>query len=304
MLKGSIFDNQLYTDDVCATINHAFLNHKSGVISDYGEGFNVTISNQNLIIHSGMAIIQGRALYENATTTIEAPSQVSYCRIVIELDMSQTNDADNCNQISYKILTADTTYPTLTQNDLFTNQTGIYQFSLGRFQTTSNNINNYKDERTYIDFDGIYSEVENHIKSIDDNSALVLKTDLFNMIYPVGSIYISYTNSNPSTLFGGTWEQLKDRFLLSAGDTYKANATGGEATHKLTVNEMPNHAHGLKASNNTSVQNYYTSGNGFSWPFIYDPDGTSTNLMLSTGGNVAHNNMPPYIVVYVWRRTA
>ena len=62
---------------------------------------------------------------------------------------------------------------------------------------------------------------------------------LLDMAHPIGSIYRSVNATNPATLFGGTWEQIKDCFLLSAGDTYAAGSTGGEATHKLTVAEMP-----------------------------------------------------------------
>ena len=49
---------------------------------------------------------------------------------------------------------------------------------------------------------------------------------LIDAIYPVGSIYMSVNNVNPSVLFGGTWEQIKDTFLLSAGDTYNAGSKG------------------------------------------------------------------------------
>ena len=62
-------------------------------------------------------------------------------------------------------------------------------------------------------------------------------------VYPVGSIYMSVNSTNPKTLFGGTWVQIKDRFLLAAGTTYKAGATGGEAAHTLTASEMPSHNH-------------------------------------------------------------
>jgi hypothetical protein len=68
-------------------------------------------------------------------------------------------------------------------------------------------------------------------------------TSLWEKIYPVGSIYISANSTSPANLFGGTWEQIKDRFLLAAGGTYAAGSTGGEATHTLTVDEMPNHVH-------------------------------------------------------------
>ena len=61
--------------------------------------------------------------------------------------------------------------------------------------------------------------------------------------YPVGSIYLSVNNTNPSELFGGTWERIKDKFLLASGDTYSNGSTGGSATHTLTTNEMPSHKH-------------------------------------------------------------
>ena len=68
---------------------------------------------------------------------------------------------------------------------------------------------------------------------------------LSDIIYPVGSIYISVNSTNPSVYFGGSWEQIKDRFLLACGDTYNNGIFGGEAKHKLTVNEMPSHSHDM-----------------------------------------------------------
>ena len=56
--------------------------------------------------------------------------------------------------------------------------------------------------------------------------------------FPVGSIYLSVNNTNPGSVFGGTWVQIKDRFLLGAGSTYTAGKTGGSATHTLTINEI------------------------------------------------------------------
>lgn len=118
-----------------------------------------------------------------------------------------------------------------------------------------------------------------------------------NMIYPIGSIYMSVNNTNPSTLFGGTWEQIKDRFLLACGTSYTAGATGGEATHKLTINEMPSHSHGLK------YDNIGASGTARS-VIAKAGDKTSIGCITNTGGGTAHNNMPPYLAVYVWKRTA
>lgn len=115
--------------------------------------------------------------------------------------------------------------------------------------------------------------------------------------YPVGAIYASADSTSPASLFGGTWEQLKDRFLLGAGDTYAAGSTGGEATHKLTVAEMPKHTHefGLQAYG-AEVGSVTVTGNA--------SQATLNKVTNEAGGNSAHNNMPPYIAVYMWKRVA
>ena len=131
-------------------------------------------------------------------------------------------------------------------------------------------------------------------KSLEINGKTV-----FDMVYPVGSVYVSVNSTSPATLFGGTWVQIKDKFLLSAGDTYKAGATGGEATHVLTVDEMPRHNH--------SIDNMNASGSTTPYMTVQaqEKKGYGGNVQtFFTGGGQAHNNMPPYIVVYIWQRTA
>lgn len=137
-------------------------------------------------------------------------------------------------------------------------------------------------------------------------------------VYPVGSIYMSVNSTNPGTLFGGTWEQLEDRFLLAAGATYSAGSTGGSATmahthstgnHTLTVAEMPSHSH--------KYTDYYNVSKGSGYKCVaFDLNEDPTGLSVqATGGNGAHNhgntgvasnddNMPPYLAVYMWKRTA
>lgn len=120
--------------------------------------------------------------------------------------------------------------------------------------------------------------------------------------YPVGSIYMSVNSTSPKTLFGGgTWVQIQGRFLLAASTAYKAGTTGGEATHMLTEQEMPNHRHVIYAPNDGGEEN---AAIGF-------PEAGSKNTYYAeaskteaTGGGQAHNNMPPYLAVYVWKRTA
>lgn len=150
--------------------------------------------------------------------------------------------------------------------------------------------------------------------------------EIIKKVYPVGSIYMSTVSTNPATLFGfGTWEAMPaGRVLLaqgksSWGTTYNAGSTGGEATHKLTVGEMPAHSH--KATTNTignhthPIPLYTVSGGGPAGGPKYDPNnvinnGTSgssgnhshTVTINNSGNNQPHNNLQPYIVVYMWQR--
>lgn len=117
--------------------------------------------------------------------------------------------------------------------------------------------------------------------------------------YPVGAIYLSVTDVNPAALFGGTWERIVGRFLLGADSTYAAGSTGGEAAHTLTVDEMPRHNH--------EIDNLNASGN--STPFMtvqaQEKKGYGGNVQtMFAGGGKAHNNLPPYLAVYIWKRTA
>lgn len=119
---------------------------------------------------------------------------------------------------------------------------------------------------------------------------------------PVGYVYISTSSTSPQTLFGGTWKKLEGAFLLAANSTYPAGSTGGEAVHTLTTNELPAHNH-----TQTVVGARSGSGDTYvSWNStnVYGSTASSYNKTLNTGGGAAHNNMPPYIAVHMWERTA
>lgn len=118
--------------------------------------------------------------------------------------------------------------------------------------------------------------------------------------YPVGAIYLSVTNVNPASLFGGTWEAIGGRFLIGADSTYAAGSTGGEAAHKLTTSEMPRHNHTLDNYN-------VAAGNTTAYMTVQAQAkvGYNGNVQtLYTGGDGSHNNMPPFLAVYMWKRTA
>lgn len=144
-----------------------------------------------------------------------------------------------------------------------------------------------------------------YIKHIDTQQIKVNGEDIFNInkIYPVGSIYMSVKSTNPATLFGGTWEQLKDRFLLGTGNSYTNGSIGGESMVTLNINQIPPHTHGQQVTANPGTgsingrRDYVSDANGLSGY----PQGIDT---YSTGGGQAHNNMPPYLVVYMWKRVS
>lgn len=126
-------------------------------------------------------------------------------------------------------------------------------------------------------------------------------TVLLDLLHPVGSIFQSTDSTSPAELFGGTWEQVKDVFLLAAGDSHAAGSTGGEETHTLTKAELPDHNHTLKYTGQSvtegvnAIRLYQAASNQYN---AYS-GGQSSNC-----GGQAHNNMPPYLAVYTWRRTA
>lgn len=127
---------------------------------------------------------------------------------------------------------------------------------------------------------------------------------LIDLIYPVGSIYMSTNNSSPQSFFGGTWERIQDRFLLAAGGTYAAGGTGGSATHTLTVDEMPRHYHVLKVATSTSTASDAALRASGVKAYSSQQTETPTDNIKEAGNTAAHNNMPPYLAVYVWKRTA
>lgn len=163
-------------------------------------------------------------------------------------------------------------------------------------------------------------------------------------LYPVGSIYMSVNNTDPGTLFGGTWERIQDKFLLAAGPSYTANSTGGASSVKLTLSNIPGHTHSIPSLRGTAASAgnhshksevgsmfYGTKGNstaeigGLAEGSAFDDSSASggvrravtqtsgahthsvsTNASAtgSSGSGDAFSIMPPYVAIYIWKRTA
>ncbi len=125
--------------------------------------------------------------------------------------------------------------------------------------------------------------------------------NLLDIVYPIDSVYITFSATSPADTIGGTWELLENKFLYSSTDS--TGTIGGEETHVLTVDEMPRHHHEYKdgawgwsvsVGFNSGVYHMPNSNNGNASP--------ASNSVR--GGSKAHNNMPPYITVHIYHRTA
>ena len=160
----------------------------------------------------------------------------------------------------------------------------------------SNDLSNFKTE-TDTRFNTTKEELTSLINTTIDNT--------INSIYPIGSVYISLTETNPGTYLKGTWEQFgQGRTLIGVGagndgtntQEFVVNTTGGEYKHKLVIDEIPSHTHKyyssivqeVTPSNNTSTYGNYNKD------YKIDSD--------SVGGDGYHNNVQPYITVYFWKR--
>ena len=194
-----------------------------------------------------------------------------------------------------------------------------------------NKFNNYTPSARLatVATSGNYNDLSNKpniptkISDLTNDAGYTSNTDLLNLIYPVGSIYMSVNNTSPAILFGGSWEQLKDRFLLGAGGVYTAGNTGGEATHDhfYSVGYRPYYG-SLVGDDADAIMlyNYRTAswtkgikdtgdmgipGSNIINKGITDSHYTKSADKYSVGSYTNKvSNIPPYYAVYMWKRTA
>ena len=156
-------------------------------------------------------------------------------------------------------------------------------------------------------------DLTSYITTTALNNAIIARSKLE---HPVGSIYMSTVNTNPSSIFGfGTWSLIKDRFLIGAGNSYSAKGTGGASTVTLTTTQVPKVEGRISMHNGYTATNVHQVDGCFSAgitneKYILEGSGTTGatsvgQIRFSNGGTgAAHDNMPPYLAVYMWQRTA
>ena len=172
--------------------------------------------------------------------------------------------------------------------------------------------NEYTNEELYLmmqEMRNNYNNLSNEVNNLKNQSGNTTNISLLS-VYPVGSIYISENNTNPGTLFGGTWVAYGAGRTLVGVDTSQTEfasvgKTGGSKTHILTVDEMPSHNHNLYLYDDWTANITLTSAVNTVQYGEYTTENVRKGIAsFSAGNSQPHNNLQPYITVYMWKRTA
>ena len=161
------------------------------------------------------------------------------------------------------------------------------------------------DDKNSYEYKNEIEKLNNEIKYIksEEYKNDMLKT-FFDKIYPIGSYYWSEKNTSPEILFGGKWEQISGKFLFSVDANHAIGTSGGEEKHQLTIDEIPSHNHSYDRFHYDTYYYPPTSGSNYNFPcFNLGNSNFYANCTTSSvGSNRSHNNMPPYITAYCWKR--
>lgn len=168
MLKGHTFAEQVFGNQIFALFIDTFTGGRNGISNKYKNKMAVTYSGSTLTIQSGALCIQGRFLEENTSTSISAGTDNTFCKLVVEVNLDKTNTSESFLQAEYKVIKNSNDYPSLTQNDIVKNVSGVYQYELARFKTNSNGITEFQDMRTFLDFETIYDDIDEQAQALID----------------------------------------------------------------------------------------------------------------------------------------
>ncbi len=189
------------------------------------------------------------------------------------------------------------------------NNSVIKECNVSQNTTTYLSNNDKKYIAKYIDNESC--DLTDAVTSLTNASD---SNNMFLRMYPVGSIYTSINSTNPGTIFGGTWIEFGSGRTLVGVDVAQSEfdtveETGGEKTHTLTVSEIPSHSHtGIHWNTPTGKEwsdvDTGSSKDGYGLTIGASKISTMSWVTGNAGGGAAHNNLQPYITVYMWKRTA
>lgn len=266
MLKGHVFSKQIFGHPIFALFINTFLNGENGVSNNYKNGMKPTYSGSTVNIDSGAVCVQGRFLEEDTSTSVQAGTNSAYCKLVVEIDLDKQNTESEFNQASYKIITSSSSYPTLTQTNIVKNNSGIYQYELARFKTSENGITDFKDMRTYLDFDSIFDEIRANYNAVLEE----LQQSLADV--KDGSDYLLKS-------LGGTVE----------GEIKANGGLSGELIPKMLLNENLNNCKATGfyyAYGGNTVSNKPTGINNFSLLVTKTGSDAYSQIIIDDKGNI------------------
>lgn len=185
MIKGFRFTNQLANAEVDARIHQEFLNKNDGIFY----GMELSHTNTSITVSEGLCEIAGRPIAVIDSETVISGTENLYCLLILEIDLSKDSTKDVFNQVSFKLLTSSTSYPSVTQQDInmYNGSNNLYQLEFARFKSGTSGITEFKDTRKFLNFSGIYAQIKadcndiiNQIKqeleNVEDGSSYLLKS--------------------------------------------------------------------------------------------------------------------------------
>lgn len=299
MLNGDVFTEQYFPAGTFALFMNTFLNGKCGIIEGYKDSMKLSYSSNSISISSGAICIKGRFLREDSNTTLLIKSNSTlFCKLVIEIDLDKNNTKTEFHQGYYKIVTSESAYPNLTQNDIVNTEKGIYQHELARFKVNLNGITDFEDTREFVDFDSIYKDIKKHIDEIDDGSIFLLKDDLKTIETNLNNQFNDKSNEIDKKING----------IVSYSDLIIEHHTvhwnGGQVYNSTRV---------ANSTNTIQKSGYFPIGvcnvvstNMLQPYFLADQSNKKAGSMSVTfrysndGASIAAENMPDAVVVAAW----
>lgn len=217
----------------------------------------------------------------------------------VTLKVVDVSNGDSADDNAYIFIDETENYPDIIATD--SNKLGG---QIPSYYATAESVNSLKSDKL------------DKTATAADSSKLGGKTiaEIMLTLYPVGAVYISANSTSPASLFGGTWESIGGRFLLGADSTYTAGSTGGEATHTLAESELPvlsgsvlMHGAGAGGTVVSSARGVFSAGgteSGYQRAEIKTGASSLSSINFNAGEGGPHNNMPPYLAVYMWKRVS
>ena len=282
-------DGKIYTVDSSGNKTAVNLTGNENTTNWQGQFFTKADGTENMLINNGtycaykIGNMSGVAVYNSGTDS------VSECAKKIGTDT-------NCSDVVTLMDNSNTVISLQNQINDLSNSVKTLQQQVTNLQSA--------DSSKAAQISSLQSQVSN-LQNDNTSAKNFLKA------HPIGSVFITSDGTNPGNYYGGSWSAYaQGRVLIGVGGTSDTNGGywsfsnqqyGGEFTHRLSVAEMPSHSHSVVTWENYSM----SPRTGVKVAKTYDgADGNNTSARTdATGGDQYHNNVQPYVAVYIWRRT-